>query len=387
MEIKIPFNKPYIIGAEIEYIKASVNKLKISGDGFFNQKCHEFFEQNYGFKKVFLTTSCTDALEMSALLIDIRPGEEIIMPSYTFVSTANAFALRGAKIIFCDSRLDHPGIDEEAIESLITSKTKAIVCVHYAGVACNMEKLMNLAKKYNIYVIEDAAQAIDSYYTFSDGTTKPLGGIGHLGTFSFHETKNVISGEGGLLIVNDDKFIERAEIIREKGTNRSKFFRGEINKYGWVDLGSSFLPSDITGAFLYGQLENIDKIQGKRKAIFKKYENSLYFLEDIGIKMPYTPSYSSNNAHMFYLVCNNLEQRNDLITFFKEKGILAVFHYISLDKSDFFRENYPELSDRYLPNSDKYTDCLLRLPLFYTLSESELEYIVNSLVEYRKLRD
>lgn len=383
MKNKIPFNKPYIIGDEIEYIKASVNKLKISGDGFFNKKCHDFFEQTYDFKKVLLTTSCTDALEMSALLINIQPGDEVIMPSYTFVSTANAFVLRGAKIIFCDSRPDHPGINEDSIEHLITSKTKAIVCVHYAGVSCNMEKLLNLVKKHKIYLIEDAAQAIDSYYTFSDGSVKPLGGIGHLGTFSFHETKNIICGEGGLLIINDDKFIERAEILREKGTNRSKFFRGEIDKYSWVDLGSSFLPSDITGAFLYGQLEYLNEIQTKRKAIFKHYNNELFFLEEIGIALPFTPKYSTNNAHMFYLVCENLEQRKSLISFLKMKGIVAVFHYLSLDKSDFFKKNFIDIANLELPNCEKYSDCLVRLPLFFTLTKDEVNYIIQTLKEYK----
>ena len=245
----IPFNKPFLTGSETEYIKEAVYSGKISGDGIFTKKCHKFFEERYGFQKCLLTTSCTDALEMSAILLNIVPGDEVIMPSYTFVSTANAFVLRGAKIVFCDSRKDHPGIDEDAIEALITPKTKVIVPVHYAGVACDMEKIMTIADKYNLFVIEDAAQAIDSYYTFADGTKKALGSIGHLAAFSFHETKNIISGEGGMLAINDHRFIDRAEIIREKGTNRSSFFRGEVDKYGWVDIGSSFLPSEIIAAF------------------------------------------------------------------------------------------------------------------------------------------
>ena len=251
---KITFNKPYFTGNETKYIEEAVRSMKISGDGIFTKKCHSFFEEKYGFHHCLLTTSCTDALEMAAILIDINAGDEVIVPSYTFVSTANAFVLRGAKIVFADSLPDHPNMDTSKIEALITPKTKAIVPVHYGGVACDMDEIMSLAVKYSLYVIEDAAQAIDSFYN-----GKPLGGIGHLAAFSFHETKNIISGEGGMLVVNDRKFVKRAEIIREKGTNRSQFFRGEIDKYGWVDLGSSFLPSDIIAAFLFAQLENIDK--------------------------------------------------------------------------------------------------------------------------------
>ncbi|MEY4937884.1 MAG: hypothetical protein RIS64_4243, partial [Bacteroidota bacterium] len=259
MKISIPFNKPFLTGKEVHYIYQAVQSGKISGDGLFTKKCHDFFEKRYHFKKALLTTSCTDALEMAAILINIQPGDEVIMPSYTFVSTANAFVLRGAKIIFADSMRNHPNMDADSLESLITSRTKAIVPVHYAGVACDMDKIMALATKYNLYVIEDAAQAIDSFYK-----GKPLGSIGHLAAFSFHETKNIISGEGGMLAINDETFIERAEIIREKGTNRSKFFRGEIDKYGWVDIGSSYLPSDMIAAFLYAQLENLEVIQAKR---------------------------------------------------------------------------------------------------------------------------
>ena len=254
MNNHIPFNKPFFSGNEIKYIEESLKIGKISGDGTFTKKCHSFFEEKYGFKKCLLTTSCTDALEMAAILIDLKPGDEVIMPSFTFVSTANAFVLRGANIVFVDSRNDNPCIDESKIESLITNKTKAIIAVHYAGIACEMDVIMDIANKYNLFVIEDAAQAIDSFYIGKDGIRKPLGSIGHFGAFSFHETKNIISGEGGMLVINDTNFIKRAEIIREKGTNRSSFFRGEVDKYGWVDLGSSFLPSDIISAFLYAQL-------------------------------------------------------------------------------------------------------------------------------------
>jgi dTDP-4-amino-4,6-dideoxygalactose transaminase len=256
----IPFNKPYLTGKEVHYMYEAVNTGKISGNGLFTQKCQTFFEDKYGFKKALLTSSCTDALEMAAILCDIHPGDEVIIPSYTFVSTANAFVLRGAKIVFADSMSLNPNIDADKIESLITPKTKVIVPVHYAGIACDMEKIMSIALKHNLWVVEDSAQAIDSYFTFSDGTVKALGSIGHLAAFSFHETKNIISGEGGMLAINDDQFTTRAEIIWEKGTNRSSFFRGEVNKYGWVDVGSSFLPSEITAAFLWAQLEELENI-------------------------------------------------------------------------------------------------------------------------------
>ncbi len=378
----IAFNKPYFTGKETDYIKQAVESAKISGDGIFTKKCHAFFEKRYGFKKCLLTTSCTDALEMAAILINIQPGDEVIIPSFTFVSTANAFALRGAKIIFADSGKNHPGINEDAIEELITAKTKAIVPVHYAGVACNMDKIMALSKKYNLYVIEDAAQAIDSYYTGADSIKKPLGSIGHLAAFSFHETKNIISGEGGMLVINDEQFINRAEIIREKGTNRSSFFRGEVDKYGWVDIGSSFLPSDIIAAFLYAQLENLDKIQEKRKLIWNTYYQSLSPLAGKGIfKISLIPAYGTNNAHMFYLVCKNLSERTSLIDFLRKKEIYPVFHYQSLHKSSFFLQNNQSVE---LPQSDYYTDCLLRLPFYFELSENEQNLVVNSIDSFYK---
>ena len=274
-KLKIPFNKPFLSGHELKYIKDALNTGKISGNGKYTQLCHEFFQKKYNFKKCLLTTSCTDALEMAAILIDIQPGDEVIIPSYTFVSTANAFVLRGAKIIFADSEKRTPNIDTEKIEALITSKTKAIIVVHYAGIACDLNKIHKIAKKYKLFVIEDAAQSIDSYYN-----DKPLGTLGHLATFSFHETKNVISGEGGMLVINDEHFLKRAEIIWEKGTNRSAFFRGEVAKYGWVDIGSSFLPSEITAAFLYAQLENLEKIQNKRITLWNNYFKYLKSLED-----------------------------------------------------------------------------------------------------------
>lgn len=376
--MNIPFNKPYLSGKETLYIENAVKSGKISGNGTYTQKCQTFFEQKYGFAKCLLTTSCTDALEMAALLVGIEPGDEVIMPSYTFVSTANAFILRGAKIVFADSSSTHPNIDENSLESLITARTKAIVVVHYAGVSCHMEPIMALAKQYNLFVIEDAAQAIDGYYTFSDGTQKALGAIGHLAAFSFHETKNIISGEGGMLVVNDEQFALRAEIIWEKGTNRSSFFRGEVDKYGWVDIGSSFLPSEIVAAFLWAQLENLDDIQRKRKAIWDSYYAGLAsWAAANDIKLPEIPDYATNNGHMFYLICKSLEQRTSLISHLKNYGILAVFHYLSLHKSPFYQERH---DGRSLVNSDHFTDVLVRLPLYYEL---EVEDVIGSLGEFR----
>ncbi len=375
--MKIPFNKPYLTGKETQYIEEAVKSGKISGNGIFTQKCQQFFESNYGFKKTLLTTSCTDALEMAAILIDIKEGDEVIMPSYTFVSTANAFVLRGAKIVFADSMSKHPNIDVSKIESLITPKTKAIVPVHYAGVACDMDMIMDLAKKHNLFVIEDAAQAIDSYFTGRDGVKKALGSIGHLAAFSFHETKNIISGEGGMLAINDEQFINRAEIIWEKGTNRSSFFRGEVDKYGWVDIGSSFLPSEIVAAFLWAQLENLENIQNTRKSHWENYNLELNdWAKKNEISLPELPSYATNNAHMFYLVCKNLEQRTALINHLKQNDIWAVFHYISLHKSPFYENKH---DGRELQETDNFTDCLLRLPLFYELDSKE---VINKILSF-----
>ena len=317
----IPFNTPYFTGNETDYIKDAVVRKRISGNGYYTQKCQAFFEENYHFLKCLLTTSCTDALEMASILIGIQPGDEVIVPSYTFVSSANAFVLRGANIVFADSRPDHPGIDEDKIEALITDKTKAIIPVHYAGVACDMDKIMDLANKYNLFVIEDAAQAIDSYYIGKDGVKKALGSIGHLAAFSFHETKNIIAGEGGMLVVNDPQFVKRAEIIWEKGTNRSAFFKGEVDKYGWVDVGSSYLPSEIIAAFLWAQLENLTYIQEKRAEIWKRYLEELNTWSIINeIKLPVVPDFASNNSHMFYLKCKDGNQRDQLIQEMKGAG-------------------------------------------------------------------
>ena len=373
----IPFNKPFIVGKELKYIEEAVKSGKISGDGIFTKKCHQFFEEKFGFQKVLLTTSCTDALEMAAILCDIKEGDEVIVPSYTFVSSANAFALRGAKIVFADSYSDNPNIDAQNIEELITERTKVIVPVHYAGVSCDMELIMNIAWQHNLFVVEDAAQAIDSYYTFPDGTKKPLGSIGDFGTFSFHETKNIIAGEGGMLVINNPKFNERAEIIREKGTNRSAFFRGEIDKYSWVDIGSSFLPSEIISAFLYGQLEHLDQIQQTRKKIWEYYFHELKNLAELGkISLPKIPHYATNNGHMFYIICKCYEERTALINFMKEKDIHPVFHYLSLNKSEFFLQGGQEQD---IPNSDHYTDCLLRLPFYFELTPEEQKQIIQNI--------
>jgi len=403
----IHFNKPYLTGNELSYIKEAVDTYgKISGNGVFTQKCQTYFEQRWGFKKCLLTTSCTDALEMCALLLDIKLGDEVIMPSFTFVSTAVAFVRQGAVIRFVDSRADHPGIDELAVEALITPKTKAIVVMHYAGVACDMDVIMDIAKKHNLFVVEDAAQAVDSYYASAPtspvkgekkhtgeesliatkspsgdlGAKRPLGSIGHLGCFSFHETKNIQCGEGGMLCINDERFIKRAEILWEKGTNRAAFFRGEINKYGWVDLGSSFLPSEINAAFLWAQLENLDAIQQKRKEIWEHYYETIsqnFQLSTFNFQLAFIPNYATNNAHMFYLVCNSLEERTKLIARLRAHDILAVFHYQSLHASEYYK---PFHDGRPLPLSDMYTDCLVRLPMYYELEESVIDKIIRMIL-------
>ena len=378
----IPFNKPYLTGKEMQYIEEAVKSGKISGNGLFTKKCQEFFEKEFGFKKTLLTTSWTDALEMAAILADIKEGDEVIVPSFTFVSTALAFVRQGADIVFADSYSDNPNIDADQIEALITEKTKAIVVVHYAGVACDMDKIMSIANKHGIIVIEDAAQAIDSYYISKDGTKKALGSIGHLSAFSFHETKNIISGEGGMLCINDDRFIQRAEIIWEKGTNRSQFFRGEVDKYSWVDTGSSFLPSEIISAFLWAQIENMRDIQDKRIKIWNRYYEGLSNFEPVSIKkpkLPLVPEYATNNAHMFYLVCDNVDDRTKFIQHLKDKGILSVFHYLSLHKSSYYEKYSTRKSE--LPNSDMFSDCLVRLPLFYELTNEQVEYIINTIKE------
>ena len=515
----IPFNKPYLTGKEAHYMYEAVFTGKLSGNGMFTQRCQAYFEKRYGFKKCLLTTSCTDALEMAAILCNIEPGDEVIIPSFTFVSTALAFVRQGAKIVFADSYSDNPNIDADQIEALITPKTKVIVPVHYAGVACDMNKIMELADKYNLLVVEDAAQAVDSFYLppsplkgelkgntpiqktgvqtaypsmyaqlkelvvkhrneptqaeeflwkqlqgknvdqhkfrrqhiiadciadfvclkgklvievdgkyhdspevveydklrtqlFNEygfrvlrftndevlfdienvlekiktelapplgGRGASLGSIGHLAAFSFHETKNIISGEGGMLAINDDRFTHRAEIIWEKGTNRAEFFRGEVNKYGWVDIGSSFLPSEVIAAFLWAQIEHLDEIQNRRKLLRNLYYEGLKPLADTGcFSLPALPDYATNNAHMFYLVCNSLEDRTKLIDHLKQNDILAVFHYLSLHSSPYYTDKH---DGRALPNCDMFADRLVRLPLFYELTEENVVRIVNAVKE------
>jgi dTDP-4-amino-4,6-dideoxygalactose transaminase len=366
--IFIPFNKPYVEGRELTYIRDAIAAGKLSGDGAFSKKCHSFFESRYGFGRSLLTTSCTDALEMAALLLGICEGDEVILPAFTFVSTANAFALRGAKLVFADSLPNHPNIDPQQVKALITHRTKAICVVHYAGMACDMDSIIETATSVGAVVVEDAAQAVDSYYK-----GRPLGSFGTFSAFSFHETKNIICGEGGLIAINDPEYVLRAEVVREKGTNRSAFFRGEIDKYGWVDLGSSFLPSDVLAAYLWGQLECLDDIQRRRKAISARYKSRLDVLAKRGyFEIPRLPMHATDNGHMFYLVCRSLTERSSLIAALRASGILATFHYLSLHSSPYFTERH---DGRVLPNSDHFTNCLVRLPLFYELSDEQVDFI------------
>jgi dTDP-4-amino-4,6-dideoxygalactose transaminase len=367
----IDFNRPHFTGRELKYIQqAVVDNHKISGNGLFTKQCQRFFEEKYGFKKCLLTTSCTDALEMAAMLCELKPGDEVIVPSYTFVSSALAFVREGAKIVFADSMSRNPNLDADRIEELITPRTKVIVPVHYAGVACDMDKIMEIAGRHHLIVVEDAAQAIDSYYK-----GKPLGTIGHLSAFSFHETKNIISGEGGLLGINDERFIRRAEILWEKGTNRAEFFRGAVNKYGWCDVGSSFLPSEMTAAFLWAQLESMEEIQSKRKMLWNEYYRLLKPLADQGrFTLPDIPDYATNNAHMFYLVYPNLEERTTMIKKLRDADILAVFHYLSLHSSPYYADKH---DGRDLPQCDRYADCLVRLPLYFDLDIETVRHIAE----------
>lgn len=377
--MKIPFNKPPYTGNEEKYVLESIKSSKISGDGEFTKKCHKWFEEKLECKKALLTTSCTHALEMAAILLDIKEGDEVIMPSYTFVSTANAFVLRGAKIVFVDIRPDTMNIDETKIEEAITSKTKVIVPVHYAGVACEMDTIMDIAKKYNLFVVEDAAQGMMSTYK-----GKALGTIGHLGAFSFHETKNYTSaGEGGLLIINDDRFVQRAEIIREKGTNRSLFFRGMVDKYSWVDVGSSYLINDVSAAYLWGNLEKADEINQNRLNSWQKYYDGLKELENRGfIELPKIPDGCVQNAHMFYIKVKDLEERTDLLDYLKKNDINAVFHYVPLHSSE------AGLKFSLFSKEDIYTtkesDKLIRLPMYFGLDNKDIEKIIYKIKIYFK---
>lgn len=376
--MQIPFNKPFLTGKEMQYIREAVVSGKLSGNGEFTHKCQLFFETHYGFCKTLLTTSGTDALEMAAILCDVGPGDEVIVPSYTFVSTALAFVRQGARIVFADSCRDNPNLDAEKLEELITPKTKVIVPVHYAGVACDMDKIMGIAVRHDLYVVEDAAQAVDSFYK-----GKPLGGIGHFGCFSFHETKNVTAGgEGGMLCINDAHFLRRAEIIWEKGTNRAEFFRGMVNKYGWVDTGSSFLPSEINSAFLYAQLENMTMIQARRKQLWQQYYEELNCMAERDcFALPDIPEYATNNSHMFYLVCRNIEERTRLIEYLEERGIYAAFHYLSLHLSEYYtRHHTGEIP--VLLHCDRFADCLVRLPMYYELKDEEVRYVTDTIRDF-----
>ena len=375
--MKIPFNKPPYTGNEEKYVLESIKSSKISGDGEFTKKCHKWFEEKLQCKKALLTTSCTHALEMAAILLDIKEGDEVIMPSYTFVSTANAFVLRGAKIVFVDIRPDTMNIDETKIEEAITSKTKVIVPVHYAGVACEMDTIMDIAKRYNLFVVEDAAQGMMSTYK-----GKALGTIGHLGAFSFHETKNYTSaGEGGLLIINDEKFVQRAEIIREKGTNRSLFFRGMVDKYSWVDVGSSYLMNDVSAAYLWGNLEKADEINQNRLNSWQKYYDGLKELENRGfIELPKIPDGCVQNAHMFYIKVKDLEERTALLDYLKRNDIYAVFHYVPLHSSEAglkFSKFFGK--DIY---TTKESERLIRLPIYYKLEDKDIKHIVNIIYKF-----
>jgi dTDP-4-amino-4,6-dideoxygalactose transaminase len=404
----VPFNKPYFTGLEMGYIEDSFKRGQTSGNGYYTKLCQRFFEEKLSkgalagvgkdgvphTPKCLLTTSCTDALEMCAILSGVKNGDEVIIPSYTFVTSALAFSREGAKIVFADSRPDNPNIDESKLEELITPRTKVIVVVHYAGVACEMDKIMEIARRHGIIVVEDCAQAI--YSSYND---KPLGTIGDLAAFSFHETKNIQCGEGGLLVVNNEKFKQEAEIVWEKGTNRSQFFRGEVDKYGWVGNGSSFLPSEYTAAFLWGQLQKVEDIQRKRRdlwrAYYKAFKYSTYkfangkvsvgaegenVLEHYGIRIPALPVYAYNNAHVFYIVCRSLEQRSGLITYLADNGIHATFHYLSLHRSKYAVQNGWDGVN--LPQADKYSNCLLRLPLYNAMQLSDVETVVSEIVNY-----
>jgi dTDP-4-amino-4,6-dideoxygalactose transaminase len=371
----IPFNKTSITEIEKSFVAKALDDGRLSGNREFSKKCQSFFCDKYGFNKALLTNSCTDALEMTALLLQIKLGDEIILPAYTFVSTANAFLLRGAKLRFADSEENHPNISVKEIERLAGPNTKAIVVVHYGGVACDMDSILEIADRYHIPVIEDAAQSVDSYYK-----NKALGGIGTFGTFSFHETKNITSGEGGMITINDERFFEQAEIVWEKGTNRMAFHRGEVNKYNWVSPGSSFLPSELNASLLYGQINRLDEIQRKRVSIWQTFYDELKPLKEKGcFQLAQIPDYASNNGHLFYLLFNSKHERDAILNYLNDKGILAVFHYLALHQSPYFKNQYqgPELV-----NADKFTNQLMRLPLYYDLKENELQYIIEAIWEF-----
>jgi len=375
MEKQIPFNKPFVAGKELYYIAQAVTMGNLAGDGYFTQQCSRLFEQRFGIQKVLMTPSCTAALEMAAMLCELGPGDEVILPSYTFVSTANALVRVGAKPVFVDVRADTLNLDENLIEAAITNKTKAILPVHYAGIGCEMDRIMAIANKHKLLVIEDAAQGVGADYN-----GRALGSIGHLGAYSFHETKNYICGEGGALCINDPQLIKRAEIIRDKGTNRSQFFRGEIDKYTWVDVGSSYVPSEIVCAFLYAQLEMMDAIAERRKNIYQQYRMLLKPLEVQGLlRLPHIPEDCSSNYHMFYILLPDMETRDALMAYLKQHGILAVFHFIPLHSSPMGKKfGY---ADGDLPITEELSGRLLRLPFYYEMTEEEQVYVVKRITE------
>lgn len=371
----IPFNRPILPERAADFMIEAFRSGKVSGDGTFSRRCEGFFQARYRAPRCLLTTSCTDALELAAILSGVGPGDEVILPSYTFVSTANAFALRGATLVFADSLPEHPNLDPAQVEALITRRTRVIVPVHYAGVAVDMDPILALAEPRGILVVEDAAQAIEATYKGSQ-----LGLLGQLGAFSFHETKNIHCGEGGLIAIRDQAFAARAEVIREKGTNRSAFFRGEVDKYGWVDIGSSFLPSDILAAILWAQLENIEPICRHRLGIWERYREGLAPLERSGYaRLPLVPDFAGHNGHAFYLVLPDEATRSRLIAHLKSRDIMAVFHYQSLHRSRFFEDKH---DGRVLPNSDRYSDCLVRLPLYHDLTPEEQDRVVASVLAF-----
>jgi dTDP-4-amino-4,6-dideoxygalactose transaminase len=372
----IPFNKPFIAGKELYYIAQAVLTGQLSGDGLYTKMCHQWFEEHLNCKKALLTHSCTAALEMAAILCDIQPGDEVIMPSFTFVSTANAFVLRGGRPVFVDIRPDTLNINEQLIEISITPRTRAIVPVHYAGVPCAMDEIMDIAKRYHLFVIEDAAQALLSKYK-----DRFIGTIGHLGCLSFHETKNIISGEGGALLINDERFIERAEIVREKGTDRGKFYKGEVDKYSWVDIGSSYLPSELIGAFLYAQLEQAERIIARRREIHGYYNKLLKQLyERELIQLPFSREDCMNNGHIFYIITRSRDERSRLIAYLKERSIWALFHYVPLHSSA-AGIKYGRVSGKMVVTDDT-SERILRLPMYYEMCNEEIERVVEAVEEF-----
>jgi len=373
----IPFNRPYLTGNEIDTMIKAARAGQISGNGLYTRKCQRLLEKTYGFRKALLTTSCTDALEMAAILTRVGPGDEVIVPSFTFVSTANAFVLRGARIVFADSGPLNPNIDAEKLEELITPRTRAIALVHYAGIACDMDRIMELARRHNLFVIEDAAHSIDSFHR-----GKALGSIGHFGAFSYHETKNIMSGEGGCLTINDKSFIGRAEIIWEKGTNRVAFKRGEVSQYEWVDIGSSFLPSEVISAILYAQLRELKKIQKRRREIWHRYYQKLQPLAGQGkIGLPWLPDYATVNGHIFYITTAGLEERDRLLKYLARKNIHAVFHYIPLHSSPYYKDKH---DGRELPHARRYFETIIRLPFYYELEDHQVDHIAGAIAGFYK---